>query len=74
MSFTIRLLIWFKSNFVGSDSYGNRYYEEKYKKTLQEYQAQQEVSRMPRSRSDEGYITDSDANYAREMMPSPRMK
>ena len=32
MSFTIRLLIWFKSNFVGSDSYGNRYYEEKYKK------------------------------------------
>ena len=32
MSFTIRLLIWFKSNFVGSDSYGNRYYEEKHKK------------------------------------------
>lgn len=31
MSFTIRLLIWFKGKFVGSDSFGNRYYEEKHK-------------------------------------------
>jgi NADH:ubiquinone oxidoreductase subunit len=29
MSFTIRLLIWFKGKFVGNDSLGNRYYEEK---------------------------------------------
>ena len=29
MSFTIRLLIWFKGKFVGNDSFGNRYYEEK---------------------------------------------
>ncbi len=31
MSFTIRLLIWFKGKFVGNDSLGNRYYEEKTK-------------------------------------------
>ena len=43
--------------------------KEKYKKTLQEYQAQQEVSRMPRSRSDEGYITDADREYAMRMRP-----
>jgi len=29
MSFTIRLLIWFKSRLVGQDSFGNRYYEER---------------------------------------------
>lgn len=29
MSFTIRLLIWFKGRFVGCDDYNNRYYEEK---------------------------------------------
>lgn len=33
MSFTIRLLIWFKSRLIGQDSYGNRYYEEKPNKT-----------------------------------------
>jgi hypothetical protein len=43
--------------------------KEKYKKTLQEYQAQQEVSRMPRSRSDEGYISDADREYAMRMRP-----
>ena len=31
MSFTIRLLIWFKGRLVGNDSYGNRYYEEKHR-------------------------------------------
>ena len=32
MSFTIRLLIWFKSRLIGLHSYGNRYYEEKSRK------------------------------------------
>ena len=54
--------------------------KEKYRKRLQEYQAQQEVSRMPRlrsdevsrmprSRSDEGYISDADREYAMRMRP-----
>jgi hypothetical protein len=42
---------------------------EEYRKRLQEYQAQQEVSRMPRSRSDEGYISDADREYAMRMRP-----
>jgi len=51
-----------------------------YRKRLQEYQEQQEVSRMPRlrsdevsrmprSRSDEGYISDADREYAMRMRP-----
>lgn len=32
MSFTIRLLIWFKGRLVGCDAYGNKYFEEKQKK------------------------------------------
>jgi hypothetical protein len=43
--------------------------KEKYRKRLQEYQAQQEVSRMPRSRFDEGYISDADREYAMRMRP-----
>jgi hypothetical protein len=43
--------------------------KEKYRKRLQEYQAQQEVSRMPRSRPDEGYISDADREYAMRMRP-----
>jgi len=53
---------------------------EEYRKRLQEYQEQQEVSRMPRlrsdevsrmprSRSDEGYISDADREYAMRMRP-----
>ncbi len=33
MSFTIRLLIWFKGKYVGKDSFHNSYYEEKPKST-----------------------------------------
>lgn len=29
MSFTTRLIIFFKGRFIGSDSFGNKYYEEK---------------------------------------------
>jgi NADH:ubiquinone oxidoreductase subunit len=32
MSFTIRLLIWFKGKYVGKDSFDNSYYEEKSKR------------------------------------------
>ena len=53
---------------------------EEYRKRLQEYQEQKEVSRMPklrsdevsrmpRSRSDEGYISDADREYAMRMRP-----
>ena len=43
--------------------------KEKYRKRLQEYQAQQEVSRMPKPRFDEGYISDADREYAMRMRP-----
>lgn len=55
MSFTIRLLIWFKSQLVGDDNYGNRYYEEKLKKVSAGrkprrwviYQGDYEASKVP---------------------------
>ena len=55
MSFTIRLLIWFKGNFVGCDTYGNRYYEEKRNRSSNGskprrwviYQGNHEASKVP---------------------------
>lgn len=54
MSFTIRLLIWFKGKFVGNDSLGNRYYEEKPKSVYNGRQQRRWV--IYKSRYDVGKI------------------
>ena len=53
MSFTIRLMIWFKGKRIGNDNYGNSYYEEKVKSNTKKprrwviYSGKQDASKVP---------------------------